>query len=187
MTTAARSTWEQVREGVLTCEQQLRVPVTGSPDLVAILDRLERVHFAEVERATFGVIRCHRRGAEIVCHVGERWPVLTFGAPETVVSATAAERRWPIRAGLLARPSAARGELILRAERGQEGQEVLLTNAVDGFPSRFLGDPLPGMPRLLWRLLSDVYLAYHRLVSFRGLERVACELRRETHRFERER
>jgi hypothetical protein len=175
MTSSPRLAWDRLTDGTLTCEEHLRVAVTEPIDLGKVLQRLERAHFAEVERASFGVIRCHRQVDGVVCAAAGRWPALAFGSPETTLTATAGRRCWPIRDGLLARPSATLGTLTLAVER--QGEGLLLTSAVEGFPSRFLGDPLPGLPRELWRVVGHLYVGYHRHVSFRSLERVARELR----------
>jgi hypothetical protein len=163
----------QPSDGVLTCEQRLSAPARASTDIALLLDELERAHFAAVERATAGVIRCQRRDNRVACLLLGRWPALLFGEAETTIVAGGGQRQWPIVGGGLARPGGPLGVLRLSVARGEGSSRVVLSSAVTGFPSRFLGDPPPLVPRPLWHLVGRIYRAYHERVSLAALESVA--------------
>lgn len=164
--------------GALTSDQCRWVRVEATVDLPWLLDHLERAHFAAVEWATAGLIRCRRRKNHVACLILDRWPALLFGEPETAISGGEAWRQWPIVGGVLARPGGPLGVLRLGVAHGDDDSEIVLSSAVRGFPSRFLGDPPSLVPRPVWRLVGRLYRGYHRQVSSWALRMVAAALQR---------
>jgi hypothetical protein len=165
-----------ISAGALNCEQRIRWVSESTVDLRSALDRLDRIHFEEVERSTFGAIRCRRSDDRIVCTAFDRWPALVFSLRETRVDATSATRVWSIASGLMARKAERYGTLSLGVAADPTSSGLAIWARVDDFPSRFLGPARRGVPGLAWSVVNRLYSDYHRTVTFRCLDRVAAEL-----------
>jgi hypothetical protein len=91
-------------------------------------------YWQEVEALTHGLVRARGRAGQLELLLLGRWPLLCFGAPQTVVDESGALSRFPIVGGLLARRPAGSitfAQLVTPA--------VELRATIDGFHPRLGG------------------------------------------------
>jgi hypothetical protein len=153
------STERKSPDGAVQFEQR----VSATRPLVELTERgaaaLGERYWQEVEACTHGLVRTHRQAAGVELRLVGRWPLLRFGAPQTLVDASGVLCRFPITGGRLARSP---GGSITFAQVVAPAIELRAT--IDGF-----------YPRLSARLYRHVQQRIHTSISRRYFERLIAE------------
>ena len=135
------STQARGADGAIESDERMSVTVALVPPTAEGARMLGERYWAEVRRASFGLVRLHVSAEGSVLRI-LGVPVLRFGATELAAGPSGVRCRFPISGGILARQRG--GALVLSQTSGAEPE---LRAALEGFVPRLSARPYDGIQR----------------------------------------